>query len=89
MNNPFPTLAFFFILALMVSCHPPTQGLRWAGRMTLERTKTRINKQLGKQHGVFAVAFKDLTTGEELFIREHELFHAASTMKTPVMIEVF
>ena len=89
MNNPFPTLAFLFILALLVSCHPPTQRLRWAGRMTLERTKTKINKQLGKQHGVFAVAFKDLTTGEELFIREHELFHAASTMKTPVMIEVF
>lgn len=37
----------------------------------------------------FALAFKDLQTGEEILINEHKLFHAASTMKTPVMIEVF
>lgn len=42
-----------------------------------------------KQEGTFAVAFKDLTTGEGLLINEHGNFHAASTMKTPVMIEVF
>jgi beta-lactamase class A len=35
------------------------------------------------------VAFKDLATGDELLIREKESFHAASTMKTPVMIEVY
>src|SRR5690606_21176661 len=28
-------------------------------------------------------------TGEELFINEDTVFHAASTMKTPVMIEVY
>jgi len=39
--------------------------------------------------GNFALAFKDLQTGEEILINEHRLFHAASTMKTPVMIEVF
>jgi beta-lactamase class A len=48
-----------------------------------------INQILDNQKGVFAVAFKDLTTGEELLIRERESFHAASTMKTPVMIEIF
>ena len=65
---------------VLASCHPP---------MTLVRTETRINKQLGRQQGVFAVAFKDLATGEELLIREEEVFHAASTMKTAVLIEVF
>jgi beta-lactamase class A len=35
------------------------------------------------------VAFKDLQTGEEILINEKEFFHAASTMKTPVMIEVY
>jgi beta-lactamase class A len=30
-----------------------------------------------------------LETGERLLINEHATFHAASTMKTPVMIEVF
>jgi beta-lactamase class A len=49
----------------------------------------RIQETLAQQKGDFAVAFKDLTTGEELLINEHKFFHAASTMKTPVMIEVF
>ena len=35
------------------------------------------------------MAFKNLETGEEVFINEHTLFHAASTMKTPVMIETY
>lgn len=38
---------------------------------------------------MFAVAFKDLQTGKTLFINEHEIFHAASTMKTPVLIEAY
>lgn len=54
-----------------------------------EELKDQITKELSKQAGTFAVAFKDLTTGEELFINEHERFHAASTMKTPVMVEVY
>jgi len=36
-----------------------------------------------------AIAFEDLKTGEKIFINEKEQMHAASTMKTPVMIEVF
>jgi len=48
-----------------------------------------IKKELAKQPGFYGLAFKDLNTGEEVFINEHEVFHAASTMKTPVMIEVF
>jgi len=57
--------------------------------MALMHTKKEINQALGNQKGRFAVAFKDLRTGEKLFIRKREIFHAASTMKTPVMIEVF
>ncbi|HVS97203.1 MAG TPA: serine hydrolase, partial [Puia sp.] len=37
----------------------------------------------------FALAFEDLATGERFFLNEHESFHAASTMKTPVLIETF
>src|SRR5580698_2441861 len=37
----------------------------------------------------FAVAFEDLTTGQRLLLNEHTLYHAASTMKTPVLIETF
>ncbi len=48
-----------------------------------------IQTELAKQKGFFAVAFKNLQNEETLLWNEHELFHAASTMKTPVMIEVF
>lgn len=58
-------------------------------KQSAEELKDQITKELSKQAGTFAVAFKDLTTGEELFINEHERFHAASTMKTPVMVEVY
>jgi beta-lactamase class A len=39
--------------------------------------------------GSFAVAFEDLAAGSQLLINEKEMFHAASTMKTPVMVELF
>ncbi|MDH3648929.1 MAG: class A beta-lactamase-related serine hydrolase [Saprospiraceae bacterium] len=39
--------------------------------------------------GVFSMAFKDLQSGEEILINGDDSFHAASTMKTPVMIEVY
>ena len=38
---------------------------------------------------VVAVAYKDLTTHQMLLINEKEMMHAASTIKVPVMIEVF
>lgn len=55
----------------------------------LKQLEEKIQAQLKTQQGTFAVAFKDLSTGQTLLINEHESFHAASTMKTPVMIEVF
>lgn len=51
--------------------------------------RQKISSVLDTVQGTFAVAFKDLQTGQTLYINEHENFHAASTMKTPVMVEVF
>jgi beta-lactamase class A len=56
---------------------------------SLEALKKQIEARLNLVEGEFAVAFKDLKTGEALYINEKTNFHAASTMKTPVMIEVF
>ncbi len=53
------------------------------------KLKTAIQAKLNSVEGELAVAFKDLQTGQTLFINEKDNFHAASTMKTPVMIEVF
>lgn len=58
-------------------------------RPTHEEITGQIHHLLKSQKGDFAVAYKDLNTQEEILINEHELFHAASTMKTPVMVEVF
>ncbi|RYU93704.1 serine hydrolase [Emticicia agri] len=54
-----------------------------------EKLKDAIQAKLATVEGEFAIAFKDLQTGQTLFINEKDNFHAASTMKTPVMIEVF
>lgn len=48
-----------------------------------------IENLIDTTNGDFAVAFLNLENGEKILIREHENFHAASTMKTPVMIEAF
>ncbi len=61
----------------------------FAQKHSLERLKDSIVLKLIAVEGEFGVAFKDLQTNQTLFINEKEIFHAASTMKTPVMIEVF
>lgn len=60
-----------------------------AQKASIYQVKQAIQDKLSTVNGRFAVAFKDLKTGQTLFINEKENFHAASTMKTPVMIEVF
>lgn len=54
-----------------------------------EQLKEQIKAEFTKQKGTFALAFKNLQTGEEILINEKINFHAASTMKTPVLIEAF
>ena len=49
----------------------------------------QIKKKCAAVKGDFAVAFSDIQTGEQILWNEQETFHAASTMKTPVMIELF
>lgn len=55
----------------------------------IKNLKEAILAKLATVEGTCAVAFKDLQTNQTLFINEKEAFHAASTMKTPVMIEVY
>jgi beta-lactamase class A len=38
---------------------------------------------------VVGIAFHDMQTGDSLFVNSDDSFHAASTMKVPVMIELF
>ncbi len=49
----------------------------------------KIQEEFATNQGTFALAWRDASTSEQILIHEHESFHAASTMKTPVMIEVY
>lgn len=51
--------------------------------------RNRIQERIASVDGFVAVAFHDMATGRQVLINEREMFHAASTMKTPVMIELF
>jgi beta-lactamase class A len=57
----------------------PTATLR-------ERIEQRIAQHRGAEA---AVAYMDLSSGDTLFINADSSYHAASTMKVPVMIELF
>ena len=71
----------FLILFILSSCAEQ--------RIAMRSLKENIVQTLSKQEGTFAVAFKSLSTGKELLINDTITFHAASTMKTPVLVEVY
>jgi beta-lactamase class A len=52
----------------------------------VEQIQTRISAEPGAQVGI---AYVDLASGDTLFLNADTSFHAASTMKVPVMIELF
>jgi len=49
----------------------------------------KIVSKFNDETGNFALAFKNLDDGKEILINENEIFHAASTIKTAVMIEFY
>jgi beta-lactamase class A len=52
----------------------------------VEKIQARISAEPGAQVGI---AYVDLASGDTLFLNADTSFHAASTMKVPVMIELF
>lgn len=57
---------------------------------SVDELKSEIEALLAAEEGTYAVILSDLNNPElEIAINPDTLFHAASTMKTPVMIEVF
>ncbi|NII26041.1 serine hydrolase [Pseudoflavitalea sp. X16] len=57
--------------------------------MTPAQLKQAITSTLAQSEGQYAVAFKDLGPGTALEVNGDTSFHAASTMKTPILIEVY
>lgn len=81
MNYSKRPIVFSFLIGLVLySCQPQN---------SLEQLDRQIRHEFEQEAGTFALAFKDLSTGEELLINARDSFHAASTMKTPVLIELY
>src|SRR6266542_5840049 len=76
-----PPVVLLLIPFILFSCVEQRKAMRYL--------KENINAELSKQEGIFAVAFKDLSSGRSLLINDTVHFHAASTMKTPVLVEVY
>lgn len=60
-----------------------------ASKPSIEDLRKNIVSTLDSLDAKYAVAYRNVQTGEELVINGHDMFHAASTMKTPVMIELY
>jgi beta-lactamase class A len=75
-------------LALLAASSTPSGHAGFRQRDELLRTalQQRISQLPGAQVGLW---FEDLATGDTLGINDTVTFHAASTMKVPVMIELF
>jgi beta-lactamase class A len=80
MNHNLLIISAVFI-SLISSCSTTKKALH-----TLQ---SDIEREISGKKGTFAVAFKDLKTGKEIKINDETVYHAASTMKTPVLIEVY
>lgn len=75
----------FALLAVLAFACQPT-----AKKQPLDELRQSIAADFEANTGDYALAFVDLSNPtNQVFINESETFHAASTMKTPVMIEIF
>jgi beta-lactamase class A len=56
----------------------------------LDSLKERIGRRVAEVEGAHVgIAFRDLESGDTLYLNADDSFHAASTMKVPVMIELY
>jgi CubicO group peptidase (beta-lactamase class C family) len=78
------SVSLFFLMAVGFG---PAFGFSIHDTALLRREVMAVYAQ--QPQARFALAFEDLQTGQQFFVNERENFHAASTMKTPVLIETF
>ncbi len=77
-------LLILLLSFLCLSCSPEKKP------ETLDELEQLIHSRLANIEGTFGISFQSLQDPEVgLAINENERFHAASTMKTPVIIELY
>lgn len=80
------------LLLLAAACAPhAAAGPRPQSRdlSALEAEVRGIIRRHAGDSALVEVAFRDLATGDSLLVDAHQPLHAASTMKVPVMLELF
>jgi len=83
MRNFIKHTIILFVLLTFISCKTDTKH-------TIADLKTKIENQIADIDGDIAVALLDLSNeSNSIMINTDENFHAASTMKVPVMIELY
>jgi beta-lactamase class A len=83
MRNLLKLTIIFLVILTMESC-------KTESKKTIEDLKTNIVNDISKIDGDVAIALYDLNNeSNTITININETFHAASTMKVPVMIELY
>ncbi|MCB9080555.1 MAG: serine hydrolase [Lewinellaceae bacterium] len=79
-----------FVLAVGLGLWGVSAPAVQAQSRKLLQLQARITAEFQRSPGSFALAFRDIQKPRRtLLMNEHESIHAASTMKTPVMLEVY
>ncbi|HEU0054066.1 MAG TPA: serine hydrolase [Longimicrobium sp.] len=82
--------ALLFAAALVIGgCLPPPRAAPAPEMPTLEAEIRSIIARAAGDTAEVSVALRDLATGDSLLVDAHTVMHAASTMKVPVMLELF
>lgn len=77
------------MIVVLVFCMLSKTAYMQNKEQPLEDLKKNIESKLAISKTHFGIAFKNLQTGQTLLINDKDVFHAASTMKTPVLLELF
>jgi beta-lactamase class A len=76
----------FYLVVFYLFCAAPSVAQQSAG---LPQVQQQIEKRIADSHADVAVYFRTLDGKDQWSARADDTFHAASTMKIPVMIELF
>ena len=75
--------AVFSLVLISLVAPAPSSGA------TLDQAKTEIQSRIAQSGADVAIAFQTLDGNDQWVLRGDDPFHAASTMKIPVMIELY
>ncbi len=93
LRTPFVCLFCATFVLIMSHCTPAEKQnnqVSMSSEATLDSLKRQISYVFAQTSGEYALAFQEIGGAQrQLLINERTSFHAASTMKTPVLVEVY